>query len=139
MQLLPVWAAALREGGTREMGAEAAKDAQRVLDDKSANATDKARAQAVLGMALKNQAEYVKAVEALTAARQVLKEGEWARMIDDALLETKDPASYYEKQADELDRRCRRFCQSVELPRRIESALMARCGRRQRNLRAVDG
>ena len=46
VQLLPVWAAALREGGPKEIGAEAAKDAQRVLDDKSANETDKARAQA---------------------------------------------------------------------------------------------
>src|SRR5262249_26098814 len=108
VQMLPVWALALRDGGTKDIAALASKDAESVLKDAKADETQKAQAQAVIGLSLKTQAangepdKYAKAKEALEAARKVLNEGDWAKLIDAALLQTTDPSAYYAKQADDL-------------------------------------
>lgn len=103
-EMLTYWFPILRYGGRADLAAKAARDAERVEADPAATPADKARAEAVLGLALRNQGKLAEAKSALEKARSGLApaDGEWRQQVDAALKAVADPAAYYAARAEEL-------------------------------------
>lgn len=104
-EMLPLWMEALQDSNHKEVLDPATLDAQRVLNDQAATAEEKAEAQALQGLVLRNQGKYDEARKALQAAVKVpAKEGsnfcrkEGARI----LKELTDPNAHYASGAENL-------------------------------------
>src|SRR5262249_21441677 len=72
-EMLAVWLPVLNNRGNRALATKAIADANRVLSDDKATAGQKAQAQAVLGLALRNQEKFAEAKAALEKAKAGLK------------------------------------------------------------------
>jgi hypothetical protein len=103
-EMLTFWLPVLNDRSRRDLAGRAALDARRVADDASASPAEKARAEAVLGLALRNQGKPAEAKAALEKARAGLapSDVEWRERVEAALKEVADPTTYYLARADEL-------------------------------------
>jgi hypothetical protein len=103
-EMLTLWLPVLADRSRADLADRAAVDANRVANDASASAADKARAEAVLGLALRNQGKLTEAKAALDQARASLppSDADWRDRVDSALKEVADPAGYYVTRAKEL-------------------------------------
>jgi hypothetical protein len=103
-EMLTYWLPILGDRGRADLATKAAVDAARVAADTAATPADKARAEAVLGLALRNQGKFTEAVAALQKAKAALPAGdaEWRERVDAALKDAADPATYFLNRADEL-------------------------------------
>jgi hypothetical protein len=105
-ELLPIWLPAL-QNRNRPFALKAAEDARAVLNDAAAKPLDKVHAQAILGLALRNQEKFAEAKEALEKAKAGLKTGDnpWVARTEEALKEVSDPASSFLTRAATLESR----------------------------------
>jgi hypothetical protein len=109
-EMLPVWLAVLREQRDRKDLAErATRDAERVLAAPSATPVQKARAEVIRGLALRNEEKFDEARPKLEKARGVLADakGPWVVAADAALREVADPAAFYADRAEALQNKGR--------------------------------
>ena len=103
-EMLTYWFPLLRDRTRSEIAAKAAVDAARVADDAEATPAEKARAEAVLGLALRNQGKFAEAKAALEKAKAGLvpADAEWRDRVEAALKDVADPAAYFVARAEEL-------------------------------------
>jgi tetratricopeptide (TPR) repeat protein len=103
-EMLTYWLPLLRDRTRSEIAARAVVDAARVAEDPESTAAEKARAEAVLGLALRNQGKFSEAKVALEKAKAGLvpADAEWRERVDAALKDVADPAAYYLARAEEL-------------------------------------
>jgi hypothetical protein len=103
-EMLTLWLPILGDRTRADLASKAAVDANRVASDATASPADKARAEAVLGLALRNQGKLAEARAALDKARASLppSDADWRDRVDAALKEVADPAAYYVARAKEL-------------------------------------
>jgi hypothetical protein len=103
-EMLTYWLPILGDRARTDLAGKAAIDANRVAQDASASPAEKARALAVLGLALRNQGNLAEAKAALEKARASLSpsDADWRERVDAALKEVADPAAYYVTRAKEL-------------------------------------
>jgi hypothetical protein len=125
-EMLPVWLGALQDRDRKDLAADAVKDADRVLTDKAASAAEKARAQVVKGLALRNQGKYAEARQALEQGKAALGTGAPALLaaVETALSEARDPAASFARRAEELQRRGK-AAEAVELLDKARAAMPA--------------
>jgi hypothetical protein len=103
--MLAVWLPLLEQDQARqEFAARAAQDAQRVESDPAATPADKARAEAIRGLALRNEGKFAEAKAALQKASAGLKgdNNPWLIRAREALAEVSDPAAWYARRAQAL-------------------------------------
>jgi hypothetical protein len=104
-EMLAVWLAALQKERTdKDLAARAGLDAQRVLDDSSATAADRARAEVVRGLALRNVGKFDAAKAALEKGGRALDgaAGSWKKTVTDALDEVNNPGASLTRRAQAL-------------------------------------
>jgi hypothetical protein len=108
-EMLTYWLPILRDHSRTDLAAKAALDAARVVKEADASPTDKARADAVLGLALRIQGKMAEAKAALERARAGLPaaDAEWRERVEAALKDVADPAGYFLSRAAELQRQGR--------------------------------
>jgi tetratricopeptide (TPR) repeat protein len=104
VQMLGFWLPALRDRSRADLAPNALRDAERVLADESATARDKAKAELIRGLALRNEEKYDRARESLEKARAALRGAgrEWREAAEEALKEVSNPGAYYAGRAEEL-------------------------------------
>jgi hypothetical protein len=104
-EMLGYWLPILQQGRSKaQFGAKAVQDADRVLTSAKSTETDKARAQVIQGLALRNEDKFAGAKPILEKARGALagSPGPWLAAADLALKEVSDPAGYYTAKAEAL-------------------------------------
>jgi tetratricopeptide (TPR) repeat protein len=102
-EMMAIWLPMMREGAGKDVSEKAANDAILVLKDEKAPPELKARANLVLGLALRNQEKFAEARPVLEKAVADLKgENDLARAAETALKEVSQPAVYYTAKATAL-------------------------------------
>jgi hypothetical protein len=135
-EMLTFWLPILEQDRRRkDLAAKAALDADRVLRDESATPADRARAELIRGLALRNEDKFGEAREALERAKEGLRgdRNPWLTQAETALKEVSDPAGWYVRQAEALHERGQSaealtfLNRAIEgLPAREQLALVAR-------------
>jgi hypothetical protein len=120
-QMLAYWLPLMEQRSRKDLTDAALKDAERVLADGSATAADKARAQALQGLAQRNRDQFAEARATLEKAKAALAgDADFLAAAQRALLETTDPAGVAARQAQLLLDRGRADQALVELNRGLE-------------------
>ncbi len=104
-EMLTVWLPLLEDRSSKEWAAKAVQDAKRVLKD--GTSAQKAHAEVVRGLALRNEEKYDEAKTALDKAKAELPKDDtvWHSAVDAALSEIKDPGAIYVARADALEKK----------------------------------
>ena len=120
--MLTYWLPLLRDRSQVDLASKAAVDAARVADDAEATPAEKARAAAVLGLALRNQGKFSEAKVALEKAKAGLApaDTEWRDRVEAALKDT-DPAAYYVTRARQLQNQGKSAEAAAELDKAYET------------------
>ncbi len=103
-QMLTFWMPLLQLRGRSDLADKAIIDADRVLKDEKASPEDKARAHAIKGAALRNEAKYAAAKTELEQAKANLPKADelWSLEVETALKETSDPSAYFVARVEAL-------------------------------------
>jgi tetratricopeptide (TPR) repeat protein len=109
-EMLNVWLPLLEQDrGRKEFAAQAEQDVARVLRDPAATAAEKARAEVIRGLALRNQEKFAAAKEALEKGTAGLPGDKtpWLVRAQEAMEEVSNPAAWFAREADKLNDRGR--------------------------------
>jgi hypothetical protein len=104
-EMLAFWLPLLEQDRSRkDLSANAVLDAGRVLKDPQATPADRAHAEVIRGLALRNEEKFAEAREALQKAQEDLKgdRNVWVARTEEALKEVSDPAAWYTARAEAL-------------------------------------
>ena len=101
--MLAVWLPVLENRPAKEVVDRAMSDAERVLHDAKATPQEKARAEVLKGLNLRNEDKFAEAKAALEEAKKGLGEGgPWLKHVNEALAEVSHPTETYLARADRL-------------------------------------
>ncbi len=104
-EMLTFWLPLMEQDRDRkDLAAKALQDVGRVLKDPEATPADRAHAEVIRGLALRNDQKFAAAQEALRKAQEDLKgdRNAWTTQAEGALKEVSDPAGWYASQAEGL-------------------------------------
>jgi hypothetical protein len=105
--MLTYWLPLLQDRSRTDLAEQASSDALRVANDPESTPAEKARAQAIHGLALRNLGHFSSAKSALRSASGLLVQGDvnWREPVESALKEMADPVAYYAARSEELQSR----------------------------------
>src|SRR5205085_520887 len=105
-EMMAIWLPLVRAAAGTEVSEKAAYDANLVIKEAGTPAALKARAELVLGLALRNQEKFAEAKPVLEKAAAELKDdNELQAAAENALKETAQPAVYFTNKAEGLQNR----------------------------------
>lgn len=105
-EMLSLWMEVLHDPRARnDLGEKATLDVSRVLKDEAASPADRARAEVIRGLALRNEEKFDPAKAALQKGAAGLKgdPGPWLLLAERALAQVSDPAAWYASRAATLN------------------------------------
>ena len=101
--MLAIWLPVLETRPAKEVVDRAMIDAERMLKDMKATPQEKARAEALKGLNLRNEEKFAEAKTKLEEAKKNLgEEHQWQKPVNEALAEVSNPTATYLARADRL-------------------------------------